>query len=563
MSNDYIVQPGDTLSSIARRHGCSVSLLQSTNHVADPRKLRAGAHLQLPNTRQRLEAQRPVDTSLQPPTTPSPDSGSYTRELIQAIEDAEGVAEVDLQTAVQKAVRIGHGLDETVLQWLREVESSEATHTSASTSSGQRPSGQQRRSTPPVVPPIQPPAHAPAARPQAGPDDQHATPHAVTPTHHPATPPRRHKDQVIADLHTRLFATPHVVSTTGVALSRNERRMLVAAAGLCEANGDVFGSSNTDEEFVGRKFGKRGSEQKYSRIVHIGLSYGYIQCSQDSGSLGALLVKMRQRDRALFTSYFPNTESLIQMTTRGLPGHDRYGLSGQTYWNRLSHPEQQGSRSRANTDADHDNRADNPLTADEEIRGARVQKIPYVEGYPAIDLWEDYAEKPYLPNSRQSDYFGYLSAFKAAGEVPAFQDVQLDFAVENYLNPVLDRCRQWRVRSSLGLAFILACSIRGGSGLTSRLVPLLLRVASALAGHELSSFESAQHEHACVKALADCYDSYPPRQRPATATMGSGSTMVTFDMDEGRRAKVLLADQYHFLTEDLYDLATYDAAHDH
>jgi hypothetical protein len=453
--------------------------------------------------------------------------------------------QAETQEAAAKVIRLGHGLSEPLLQWLREVESTEATHKSASAPSDPRPTSQQRRPSPPVTPPVRPHAHGPTAG-QTG---------------HSSTAVRRHKDQVIADLHTRLFATPHVVSTSGVALTRNERRMIVAAVGLCEANNDVFGSSNTDQEFKGRKFGQRGIETNYSRIVHIGLSYGYIQCTQDGGVLGALLVKMRARDEATFKTLFPNADLLIQMTTQGLPGHDHYGASGQSYWNHLPASQKHALQSRANTDANNDKRADNPLTTTEEIRGARVQKIPYVDDSPAIDLWEDYSVKPTLPDGTESKYFGYLSAFKAAGDVPIFQDVQIDFAVDNYVNPVLERCKQWRVRSSIGLAFIFACSVRGGTG--SSLTKLLLRVAAAIAGSEVTSFDSAQQERECVKALSDWYDSYhAPHQPPATGSLGSGSTQVTFNKDEARRAKVLLRDEYHFLCEDLYDLATYDAAHD-
>ena len=37
---------------------------------------------------------------------------------------------------------------------------------------------------------------------------------------------------------------------------------------------------------------------------------------------------------------------------------------------------------------------------------------------------------------------------------------------------------------------------------------------------------------------------------------------VAFDLDEKRRAALLLKDEYHFLKEDLYDVGTYDAAND-
>ena len=44
----YTVQPGDTLSGIARRFNARVSDIQNANKISDPRQLRAGQHLFIP-----------------------------------------------------------------------------------------------------------------------------------------------------------------------------------------------------------------------------------------------------------------------------------------------------------------------------------------------------------------------------------------------------------------------------------------------------------------------------------------------------------------------------------
>lgn len=525
MSDAYEVQPFDTLSSIARRHGCSVADLQSLNKISDPRKLAAGAVLQLPRIRSQDQTKRPVDKSSRPSTAPpkagtsESEQGSWLEHIWPSLHKSEGTAEGGdrhkvsdalevTQQAWLKGIRLGHGVVDSVLQWYREIESSEAVHKTTDAKTAKRKEDEQKRSQTCKKSDYQ---------------------------------PKRHKDEVIADLHKRLHATPIVVSTSGVRLSRNERRMIVAAVGLCEINGDVFGSRNTDQEFVGRRFGKRGIQTGYSDIVHIGLSYGYIQFTQDGGNLGRLLMRMRAKNSESFRVLFPNADQLIQLTTDGLPGHDHYGKSGQAYWGKLPQKDKAELVRRASIDADGDKKPDNPLDADEEIRGARVQRIPYVVGYPAIDLWEDYATKATLPNGDEAEYFGYLSAFKAAGDIPAFQDAQIELAVEDYLNPVLAHCKAWNIRSGVGLAFVTACSVRGGSG--SSLVRLLSKVAAAK--FSIKSFATAQQERECLQAIA------------SGAVDG-----VPFDKDEGRRAKLLVADQYHFLKEDLYDTSTYDAASD-
>lgn len=510
MSTAYRVRPGDTLSSIARSTGCSVSAVQSLNHINDPRTMRAGMLLQLPDTRERARTKRPSDMRMAPTARqePSPRHRSWFCEMF--------VRAPDTSDTFLNIRRIGHGLSASVLQWLREIESTELVHKEAMAEAQPRQPDQRKRID---------------------------TPGPTSGT------TRRHKDQVIAELKQRLLATPVVVATTGVTLTRNERRMIVAAVGLCEVNRDVFGSRNTDQEFVGRKFGKRGIEKRYSRIVHIGLSYGYIQYTQDGGGLGKLLTRMRAKDRQVFDQYFPNPQALLELTTTGLPGQTAFGTSGQAYWNGLTKTERAALQNRANTDADQDNEADRPLTPTEQIRGARVQKIPYVKGYPAIDLWEDYAAKAKNNRGQEVAHLGYLSAFKAAGDVPVFQDVQIDLAVEDYLNPCLAHCKEWNIRSAMGLAFVVACSVRGGAG--STLSKLLSRIAKAKWG--ITRFSSSAQERECLNSIAEKASNH------ATKVEVAG---IEFDRDEARRAKLILTDEYQFLKEDLYDTGTYDVAHD-
>jgi hypothetical protein len=164
-------------------------------------------------------------------------------------------------------------------------------------------------------------------------------------------------------------------------------------------------------------------------------------------------------------------------------------------------------------------------------------------------LWEDYAAIPKLPIGAQADYPGFLSAFKAAGDVPVFQDVQIDLAVEDYMNPCLAHCKEWNIRSAIGLAFVVACSVRGGAG--GALSKLLSRIAKAKLG--ITRFDSSTQERECLDAIAAKADAKAAKVEVAG---------IEFDRDEARRAKLILKDEYHFLKEDLYDTGTFDAAHD-
>lgn len=47
-SGSYVIQPGDTLSSIAKRHGISEKRLMEANAITDPRKIAAGKSLTIP-----------------------------------------------------------------------------------------------------------------------------------------------------------------------------------------------------------------------------------------------------------------------------------------------------------------------------------------------------------------------------------------------------------------------------------------------------------------------------------------------------------------------------------
>ena len=138
-----------------------------------------------------------------------------------------------------------------------------------------------------------------------------------------------------------------------------------------ESGGD-YGAINPDGEFAGRFGTNHPAYQRY----HVGLSYGVIQFTQDSGTLGQLLSMMRDRDAATFAQTFgPDADRLIDVTTATGPA------SSQS----------------------------------PDGRSARVQPVA------GADLWVE----------------PWVSRFRAAGAIEAFKAAQRELAARAYLDPML------------------------------------------------------------------------------------------------------------------------------
>jgi hypothetical protein len=315
----------------------------------------------------------------------------------------------------------------------------------------------------------------------------------------------------------RLSKPPHVIPFHGATLDRNERLKIIAAIAICESGHDPFSAENLDSEFHKMP----SANLSYGHIVHIGLSYGIIQFTQDSGSLGKLLTKMRGKDTGKFSEIFGNnSDELITLTTTGISVPGVHYDSGQAYWNTIRHtPFGQQLTSLA---------LHNNLSVSQEIRGRRVQPIAVSVGAARQDLWEGI----------------WKERFTNAGKVDAFQEAELDFAVDGYMNPVLRFCRQHNIRSALGLAFVTACTIRGAS---KRLLG-----AAAVAMGEPETFLSGAAEKRALQHIAAL---------SLTANNHLGGFPV--QKDEIVRARKLLVDETGFLAEDFYDIDTYGAENDH
>jgi hypothetical protein len=174
------------------------------------------------------------------------------------------------------------------------------------------------------------------------------------------------------------------------------RADLVRMVGFTKPFEGQYWSCNLDGEFKG-KFGK--DHWAYQK-AHVGLSFGFIQFTQDGGMLGKLLKKMYAVDAAKFIEIFgPDYQELLTVTNKS--GNKR--VNG---------------------------------------RKARVQPVA------GADLWT----KP------------WIRRFQAAGKHPAFQKCQLDLAVDVYMAGALKTCRQYNIRSERGIVIVFDRSVQYGAG---------------------------------------------------------------------------------------------------
>lgn len=478
----HTVRRGETLSSIAKLYAVEVNTLAQYNGIGNIDRISAKQTLIIPPIRHRIT---PPAVAPKPGATP------------EAVKVTESTFSETLNDALISGKRIAIEWMEELLQRLRTQEANENVQHEENV-----PLIKQEQSI--IIPPPNP-ALKPGSR------------------------SRRKLSDVKEELKKVLGKEPHIITFNGVKLTENEKKQIVASVAVCEMNADGFGSVNADQEFVGRKFGKRGSEQPYSRIVHIGLSYGVIQYTQDSGNLGLVLQKMKEKNPRKFVEILGGgdkeiAQGLIDLATTGRPDlgdNPAIPLSGQAYWNKIKKTvEGKQAKRLANSDEDKDNKPDLPV--EREIRGKRVQPIPPAKGEAAIDIWTGV----------------WRERFIAAGKVADFQEVQLDMAVNNYMDPILAKAKENKIRSALALAFVTACSIRGGPG--NDLANLIYAVAGNL-GVDVP-FMSSEDERKCLDAIVH----------------GKGHIgTLRYDIDESRRAALLMKDELGFLAEDLYDTSTY------
>jgi hypothetical protein len=226
------------------------------------------------------------------------------------------------------------------------------------------------------------------------------------------------------------------VAPKPLVLTIDDKRALVERVAGAESGSDRYGAINADGEFKGR-FGP--SHPAYQHH-HIGLSYGLIQFTQESGSLGQLLAMMRDRDDAMFRQTFgENSDELISVTTAAGP----------------------------------------PSSESPDGRSARTQPVG------GADLWEE----------------PWISRFRQAGQVTAFQSAQNELAARAYVDPMIGFAGDLGLDTDRALAMVVDRSVQMGVNGARHWViaavgpistPALRQQALAALGHaDLGSFQRA------------------------------------------------------------------------
>lgn len=449
---EYIVKDRDNLTKIAKRFHTSVEALQAENAIKDPNRLKTGQRLKITL----LANADKFPKALQRPQGNSNHAG--TEQESENWFEKRRVAAIKLLDELIK--KLHHTAEATLVQ-------KKATVT------------------------LTPKSDAKKTEAKAQPVSQKDG---------------KKKKFDHAELKARLGKAAHIVTFEGVTLDRNERLQIAASISVCEGN---FSSINADTEFHG------AGDTSYAHVVHVGLSWGLIQFTQDGGSLGRVLKRMHEKAPAKFQKTFGrNWNELLTLTNSGLSNAPEISRgvpapqSGLEYWANLKKSARQSFQSSGT-----------------EIRGKRVQSIAVTDNGKKEDIWAGEWKKRFID----------------AGQVLEFQEAQLELAVEDYLNRAITYCATQNIRSALGLAYVGACVIRGA--------PRQLIVEAAQSLGLKTPFESSDDERKAVEALAK-----------KQFTKRSNGKMI--QAEEFTRAARLLKDELGFLAEDLYAVSTYGANFD-
>lgn len=221
-------------------------------------------------------------------------------------------------------------------------------------------------------------------------------------------------------------------------LTIDDKRRIIERIGRFESGDASYAAINADEEFKGT-FKSHPAHKRY----HIGLSFGIIQFTQDSGMLGRLLTMMKQRDTTTFSQIFGvHADELIRTTTSaGPPSKD--------------------------------------------VAGGRSVRVQPVDGK---DLWEE----------------PWVTRFWQAGQHRPFQAAQNQLASEGYLDTMLLFARWLGLDTDRALTMVVDRAVQMGvNGARQWIIdavgpvqtPAQRRLAlTALKHVDLLSFQKATNE---------------------------------------------------------------------
>lgn len=172
------------------------------------------------------------------------------------------------------------------------------------------------------------------------------------------------------------------------------RLAIIEKIGHYESGSAGYSAVGVDNEF------RAVGHPAYHRY-HLGLSYGIIMVTQESGALGRLLLMMRHRDTATFDRIFgPSADTLLRVTNASGP-HSKDSPDG---------------------------------------RSARIQPVD------GKDLWEE----------------PWLTRFTQAGSIPLFQAAQNQYASEHYIDPILRFASWLGLNTDRALALVADRSVQMG-----------------------------------------------------------------------------------------------------